>query len=300
MPRLSVHMPAYNAESTIRLAIESVLRDIPADAELVVLDDVSTDGTAQVVASITDSRLRMINGTHEGVGRASQALLDSSDSEYIARMDSDDVWFRGRARRQLSAVLSGADAVFASAVLWRERRPLSFTAPTRISSRAFPFHLLLTNPVTHSTLFARRSAIEDAGGYRPFRTTEDYDLYLRLAEQGSALRRLALPGVAYRVHANQITAGADWRRESWRNPQIAEVFSSLAESLLGVPAQRISSLAVDDDKSAAARRDQFADFARRFRAAISTQSATERWVLNRKLARRAAWFHSHLENPSGT
>ena len=256
MPRLSVHMPAYNAESTIRLAIESVLRDIPADAELVVLDDVSTDGTAQVVASITDSRLRMINGTHEGVGRASQALLDSSDSEYIARMDSDDVWFRGRARRQLSAVLSGADAVFASAVLWRERRPLSFTAPTRISSRAFPFHLLLTNPVTHSTLFARRSAIEDAGGYRPFRTTEDYDLYLRLAEQGSALRRLA--------------------------------------------AQRISSLAVDDDKSAAARRDQFADFARRFRAAISTQSATERWVLNRKLARRAAWFHSHLENPSGT
>lgn len=295
MPRLSVHMPAYNAENTIRLAVESVLRDIPTDAELVVLDDVSTDGTADVVASIKDRRLRMIRGTHEGVGRASQALLDSTDSEFVARMDSDDVWFRGRTRRQLAAITSGADAVFASAALWRPRRPPSFTAPTRISERAFPFHLLLTNPVTHSTLFARRNAMVAAGGYRPFRTTEDYDLYLRLAAQGRALRRLALPAVAYRVHANQITAGAEWQRQSWQNPQIAEVFSSLSQSLLGAPAQRISSLAIDETATATAKRDQFADFVRRFRAAIATQSPAERWVLNRKLLRRERWFHARVE-----
>ncbi|MDO8383772.1 MAG: glycosyltransferase family 2 protein [Microbacterium sp.] len=300
MPRISVHMPAYNAEKTVHQAVSSVLRDLPRDAEVVVLDDGSTDATADIVRTITDPRVRMVTGKHEGVGRASQALLDCTDSEFVARMDSDDIWFRGRSRRQLRAVESGTDAVFTSAVLWRERRPPSTTAPTRISARAFPFHLLLTNPVTHSAMFARRSAIEAAGGYRPFRTTEDYDLYLRLAERGYALRRLALPGVAYRVHAQQITASSGWRRDSWQNPEIATVFSALADSLIGTPAQRITALAVDDTQDESSRRSQFSDFSRRFREAIADQAPSERWVLTQKLKRRSAWFSARLEERAGS
>ncbi|MGO1319451.1 MAG: glycosyltransferase family 2 protein, partial [Galactobacter sp.] len=165
MPRLSVLMPAFNAQATVLPAVRSTLRALPRDAELVVLDDGSTDDTARVLSQLGDRRLRVLSRANDGVASGLNLLLQETDSDYIARMDADDLVLPGRFRRQLAAARDGADAVFTTVVTWNQHK-LTPPRPSAILPQDFGLHLLLTNPVAHSTLLARREAVDRVGGYR--------------------------------------------------------------------------------------------------------------------------------------
>lgn len=295
MPRLSVLVPAYQAAETLGTALRSTLRALPNDAEIVVLDDGSTDATAEVASSTGDRRVRVTSRPNAGVAVTLNDLLEATDSELVARMDADDIVLPGRFSRQLRA-LADADAVFTTVVTWGSGAP-GVPRPSSIVPSSFALHLLLTNPVAHSTLLARRSAITAVGGYRPL-PTEDYDLWLRMAADGARLRRLALPGLAYRVHPTQVTASAQWRRDSWLNPQLGQAYSQLAEQVIGAPATRISTLAIADELSPAQRRDRVAAFSERFSAALAEQPPAAQRALRRKLAERRAWLDARLEQES--
>lgn len=300
MPRLSVLLPAYNAEATIGTAVKTTLRDLPNDAELVVLDDGSSDRTSAVVESVTDPRLRLHSRPNKGVAMSLNELIDITDSEFIARMDADDLVLPGRFSRQLRALTGAAgrsnggaaDAVFTTVVEWGGRRP-QLPRLSLIGSKEFGMHLLLTNPVAHSTLVARRSTIVAAGKYRVL-PAEDYDLWLRLAHAGAKLRRLAAPGLAYRVHREQVTASDEWRRQSWQSSDVASSYSSLAEVLIGAPSMRISSLSIDTSFDANEKREQFFAFEARFTDALKNYDPAVQKTLRRKLAERRAWFERQI------
>jgi len=297
MPRLSVLMPAYNAESTVASAVRSTLRDLPRDAELLVLDDGSTDGTASAVEAFDDSRVRLISRPNAGVAASLNAMLDLTDSEFVARMDADDLVLPGRFRRQLRELSGGGadrgcDAVFTTVVSWGSGAPTA-PRPSSIDQAEFGLHLLLTNPVAHPTLMARRSVVADAGGYRSI-PTEDYDLWLRLAHAGAAMRRMALPGVAYRRHGAQVTASAAWRQSSWTNQEIGSAYAALAKELLGEESARITSLSVDDSLTSAEKRERFAAFAARFEDALRGHRPAARRALRRKLEERRVWFEKQI------
>ncbi|MCI1017034.1 glycosyltransferase [Microbacterium sp. C5A9] len=300
MPRLSVIVPAYNAADTIASAIRSTVRALPRDAEVVVLDDGSTDGTADAARAVDDQRIRVLSRPNRGVAATLNDLLDATDSEFVARMDADDIVLPGRFRRQLRAMDSGVDGVFSTVVTWGSGVP-GVPRPSGIAPEDFGMHLLLTNPVAHSTFLGRRSAVVDAGGYREL-PTEDYDLWLRMAARGMRLQRLALPGLAYRVHPSQVTASADWRRSSWENPELAEAYSSLAQRLLGSPAVRITSLSIDDRRSADEKLAEVDRFAIDFDRAVESHSQSARRALRRKLAERRAWLAGrvHEDTRPGT
>ncbi len=92
-PKISVVMPCYNAAGTVARAIESICGQSFEDWELLVIDDGSSDGSAEIVESIAadDPRIRLIRREHEGVvGASNRGLLDAR-GDLIARMDSDDV-----------------------------------------------------------------------------------------------------------------------------------------------------------------------------------------------------------------
>lgn len=292
MPRLSVIVPAYQAADTIGSSLGSTLRALPRDAEIVVLDDGSSDGTADAARGLQDSRVRVLSRPNRGVAATLNDLLAATDSEFVARMDADDLVLPGRFSRQLRALAEGADGAFTTVVTWGSGRP-GLPRPSAISAQAFGLHLLLTNPVAHSTFAGRRAAIEDAGGYREL-PTEDYDLWLRMAARGARLQRLALPGLAYRVHPGQVTASADWRRSSWENVELAEAFSALAETLIGSPAVRITSLSIDESRSAADKLAVFESFRIPFEAALRRQAPTAQRALRRKLAERRAWLTTRI------
>lgn len=101
---VSVVIPAFNQARYLKLALDSALRQTHEDLEIIVVDDGSTDDTAEVCRSITDARLRYIHqpndGTH-GLGARNRGMLEAR-GEWIALLDQDDVWDHGKLSAQLA------------------------------------------------------------------------------------------------------------------------------------------------------------------------------------------------------
>lgn len=287
MPRLSVILPVRNGEDTIARAVSSTRRALPRDAELVILDDGSTDSTPVILSALESSSVRVITSRASGgISTALNTLLDRTDSEFVARMDADDVTLPGRFHYQRQAISPDAEVTFTTVLEWRpDSKRVSPAAPLPISTRAFPFHLLMTNPVSHPTLFATRTALTRVGGYRQV-PAEDYDLWLRLAVEGIGIRRLALPTLLYRVHPHQVTSSVEWRHGSWTDQKVAEAFGQLSSLLLGRPFSRLVSLGFNPDISQDEFEQTLADFAAALESAIAVLRPWDRRILMRRLARR--------------
>src|SRR3954452_9290737 len=103
MPRVSVVLPVFNGEATIRSAIRSVLKQEYDDFELIVIDDGSTDATTRRLAEIEDRRVRVLgNDVNLGLGASLNEGLSAATGELIARMDSDDLCHPQRLSRQVA------------------------------------------------------------------------------------------------------------------------------------------------------------------------------------------------------
>lgn len=289
MPRLSVLMTARNSEATITRAIASTLRSLPPDSELLVLDDGSSDGTREILERVSDARFASFSSHHIGIANGLNLLLEKTSSDVVARMDADDICLPGRLKRELASLRRGTDVVFTTVVEFGPSRwRVAPHSPRGISPSAFRYHLLLTNPVAHPTMLARRSAVARSGGYRDL-PSEDYDLWLRMAAEGIGMRRLARPGLAYRRHAGQVTASAAWRRQSWSNPMTSEAYGALSTKLLGEGFLRLPTLASQGDITFAESDEILSDFSSRFVRAIQHLSHFERALLTRKCDERVRW-----------
>ncbi len=113
MPVLvSVIIPAHNAEPYIAEAVTSVLAQQVADLEVIVLDDASTDNTAEVVSQVGDPRVRLVRLDKVGVGAARNKGLELARGRFIAFLDADDRWCTGKLARQLALLQSESDVGF--------------------------------------------------------------------------------------------------------------------------------------------------------------------------------------------
>lgn len=235
MPNISVLMPVYNAQDTLQLSLKSTLAALPRDSELLLIDDGSTDRSLDVAEGIRhhDRRVRILSMERNGgIVAALNRGLQYADARYVARMDADDICLPWRFRYSLNRLKDASlDLVFTSTASFG-RNGFRPALPLGISATALPLHLLMVNPVAHSTMLGKREVISEAGGYRAV-PSEDYDLWLRLAARGKRLARLPLMSVLYRKHGNQITAQSSWRREAAKSVQTAAVHRSLCMSVLG-------------------------------------------------------------------
>lgn len=289
MPDMSVLLPAHNEAKNIGVAVSSTLRALPRDAELVVLDDGSTDGTAEIAerAGRGDRRLRIISQPPSGgITPALTALLKATDSRIVGRMDGDDISLPGRFRATLPKLVNH-DLAFTQMIDWQGKsvKPLP---PVPISAETFPLHLLLINPVAHSTMVAHRSVIDEVGGYRRV-PAEDYDLWLRCAAAGARMTRVPHWGLVHRIHPDQLTASQTWRSNSWDNPEQAKVFADLAEQLTGERLPRLVSLV---DLPALQREAELAAFEAAITPAIASIRGVRGRLLEKRLRTRLAWVRN--------
>lgn len=242
-------MPVRDGARTVDAAVRSTLRALPQDAELVIWDDASTDKTVDVIGRITDHRVRVISAARaRGPGGGLAALMYDTDSEFVARMDADDICLPGRFSHQLRPLMKGeCDLVFSTVWTFRSdpfrlRPPL----PLPIAPEATPLHLLATNLLCHPSMVATRAAIELAGGYRQT-PAEDYDLWLRACVRGLRLTRVARATVAYRHHADQVSAASDFTARAHSDERLRGTYRMLLQARLGID----SDLALSDPHDSA-------------------------------------------------
>ena len=104
--KITVLMPAYNASNYIGEAIESVLKQTFSDFELLIIDDGSTDNTAEIVQGFKDSRIVFIQQKNAGIALALNAGLQAARAEYIARFDADDICYPNRLEMQYEFMMN--------------------------------------------------------------------------------------------------------------------------------------------------------------------------------------------------
>jgi glycosyltransferase involved in cell wall biosynthesis len=210
--RVAVVMPAYQAAAFVGEAVRSVIAQTVTDWELVVVDDGSTDGTAEVAdaAATGDERVRVIRAEREGLPAAVRnRAIDLTSAPLVAFLDADDVWYPNKLERQLTAfaarpevglVHSAADRIVQGRTLPPAEREF---AGLPIGPR-----LVQQNFIVTSSVLVRRSLLDEHGAFDAdprMRGTEDYELWLRLLAH-SEFASVDEPLLAYRVHAKQLSA----------------------------------------------------------------------------------------------
>jgi glycosyltransferase involved in cell wall biosynthesis len=234
MPRLTVIMPAKNAARTIRLSLASTIKALPADAEIVVWDDGSHDATASVAESMGDSRIRVVQSpVSVGGGLARRAVMDQTDSKYVASMDADDYCLPWRFRVQMPA-LAYADISFGGAVrFWEGRAKLRPTSPLPLSADESRLALLVHNPFFHPSMLGHRDAIDKSGGYTDQKVAQDYDLWLRIAATGGRVVRSGIPTIGYRQSDTQVSQSLDYEKRVSGDLSLRKSYVSLIRSVVG-------------------------------------------------------------------
>lgn len=207
MPKISVVMPAYNAEKYIAEAIDSILAQTFGDFEFIILNDCSTDRTEQIILSYSDERIVYLkNEKNMGVAATLNRGLSVARGEYIARMDADDISLPERFARQVAYL----DEAPQTAVLgcnvecFEDGKTLS-TGGSSTDPAQMRVDMFFSCGLAHPGVMMRRAVIAEQGGYDPeFEGLEDYELWCRVQENWQIL---ALPEVLlrYRIHGGQVT-----------------------------------------------------------------------------------------------
>jgi len=207
-PTVTVLMAVHDGQDFVREAVESVLAQTLRDLELLIIDDASTDSTPEILASLTDPRVRILtNSVNLGLTRSLNIGLREARGEFIARLDHDDAAAPDRFEKQLAFLSEHPDCVAVGCRLeLRGEGEKSRLSPCCVDNLSIRWKLLFDTALPHPTLTMRASAVKAVGGYDEyFPCTMDYDLECRLARVGK-LHNLPEPLVLYREHPGQMSA----------------------------------------------------------------------------------------------
>ncbi|MDB5973572.1 MAG: glycosyltransferase family 2 protein [Nevskia sp.] len=209
-PSISIVLPTHNRARLLPRAVRSVLAQTDVDFELVVIDDGSSDGTQDVLASLPgDARIRLLrNETPGGAAAARNRAIRSASGEWVAFLDDDDELLPD----YLVRLRSHLHALPAAGLVWTGvERLYHDSTPPRSEILQWQDRWDGMTPAAHPFLlfFAlsfgvaiRRSALLDAGLFdERFSATEDIDLAMRLVAAGTPYA--ALPEVLLRVHIGE-------------------------------------------------------------------------------------------------
>jgi glycosyltransferase involved in cell wall biosynthesis len=208
-PRVSVVIPTRNRRRLLERTLSSVLAQNEVEVAVVVVDEASTDGTADALASLADPRIAIVRHSEaQGVAAARNAGLERVETDWVAFVDDDDLWAPGKLASQLEALAAsqecewsctGAIVVDANlSIVGAEAVPVA----EGLVERILEYNAI---PGGGSSVVARTAVVRALGGFDPeLRVVADWDLWIRLALR-SPLAPVDRPLVGYLRHAGSMS-----------------------------------------------------------------------------------------------
>lgn len=181
-PLISILMPVFNAERTVKAALRSILAQTVEDWELIVIDDGSQDATLTKVRSLAEPRIKLIDGSANlGLAVRLNQAIALSGGRYLARMDADDIAYPERFATQVKFMLDHpeCDLVGAAVLIFDDSGAVQGKFPVRVTHEEICAAPWSGFPLPHPTWFGKRTWFVEFG-YRPdYKKTQDQDALLR-------------------------------------------------------------------------------------------------------------------------
>lgn len=215
LPAVSILMAVRNEERYLPAALDSIKRQTMSDWELVIVDDGSTDSTPEILQKYADNdkRFRCLRQNALGLVPALNLGMTYCRAELMARMDGDDICHPTRLEKQLKLLndrpevdLVACDIRhFPSHYVQGGMRHYEQWQNSLHKQAAIMRNIFVESPFTQPSVMFHKKTVERAGGYRDMGWAEDYDLWLRLAENGAIFARIPETLFFWREHPDRLT-----------------------------------------------------------------------------------------------
>lgn len=200
-------MPVYNAEKYLSLAIDSIINQLFADWELILVNDGSTDSSEQIALTYTDHRIKYSkNEENKGLIYTRNLMIEQASGEYIAFLDSDDISMPERLTQQVLFLDKNAD--YGLCGTWctmidetgKKMKQINMS----VSSDEIKCNLLFANTFVQSSIMIRRDILIRNPYDKEYPLAEDYELWCRLS-QLYKMQNLPQHLTLYRWHSCNIS-----------------------------------------------------------------------------------------------
>jgi teichuronic acid biosynthesis glycosyltransferase TuaG len=206
---VSIVTPSFNSAKYIEKTVHSVLGQTHENWELIIVDDASTDNSVEIIKQliIKDNRVKLIQfHSNKGAAKARNAAIDNASGEFIAFLDSDDVWHPNKLECQLDFMGNNIDFSFTAYELIDELDRLLGKQVDADQVGSFNYQDMLKKKATLgcSTVIVRQSGFSDIS-MPLLRTGQDYALWLKLLKTGKQAHVLNKVMGQYRILPNSIS-----------------------------------------------------------------------------------------------
>ena len=218
-PEISVVLPFFNAERSLKDAIQSILDQTFVNFELLLIDNNSTDKSFEIARTIalTDSRIKLLNETKQGVVHAMNLGLTIACGKFIARMDADDISRADRLQKQVDFLNSNTEISFVGSEVKYVPHNKNTAGFSRFVDWVNTFHSsaeieknrFIEIPVINPTIMFRRELCGNLGGCLDGDFPEDYEMQLRYLDAGAKMAKLPLKLLEWHDYSTRLTRTDD-------------------------------------------------------------------------------------------
>ena len=210
---VSIVIPTYNHAPMLQRALATVVEQTYQNWNAIVVNNFSTDNTLEVVAAFNDPRIQCVNFRNNGViGASRNEGIALATGKYVAFLDSDDTWFPTKLEQCVEILESGFDLV-CHAEYWIDESGKSRLVAYGPSEAATHHNLIYKgNRISTSATVVRTALLKEVHGFDvapELISTEDYDLWIRLAAMSDKFSFISEPLGEYHRHDNNVSANIE-------------------------------------------------------------------------------------------
>lgn len=207
-PILTVFTPTYNLEPYIEETINSILNQTQTDFEYLIVDDGSSDRTVEIIKSIKDSRIRLIqNSSNKGISYNRNIAIEEAKGKYLAMIDGDDLALPKRFKKQIDFLENNREyGIIGTGVININSlgQELNQEIVYNIPDDQIPSRMLFNNYIATSSVMLRTEIIGSIRFKKDFLVGEDYEVWLQIIRK-CKIGHIREPLTKYRIHDNSIS-----------------------------------------------------------------------------------------------